>query len=267
MRKTSKLISLLLVVAMLMSVFTVGIVATSAAAVETVTVVCDGEAVQAHVGDKIHYQAYMDVTGMPTATDGHVHVVDGEVLFDEDMLTVVGTAVANKPPFVAPVVGNPKNGVQGYTDSNIEEGFLFNAESNSMIDVTFEVTSAGDGTATITNKVLTLAKAENYRIKHLYISQGSPLTEEQPRFWNNVEVICDHEEEPTETPTEAETVAPATEAPTEAPADKDATVTLHGLFGQTETRSFNVGDTFAVWTYMNTKDCLDDLYSGCRRSG
>ena len=55
MLKTSKLVSLLLVVAMLMSVLTVGIVSTSAEAVETVTIVYDGQTVNAHVGDTIRY--------------------------------------------------------------------------------------------------------------------------------------------------------------------------------------------------------------------
>ncbi|MBQ1474723.1 MAG: hypothetical protein IIZ32_05420, partial [Ruminococcus sp.] len=64
-------------------------------------------------------------------------------------------------------------------------------------------------------------------------------------------------EAPTEAPkpTEAPTEAPKpTVAPTEAPTQPQgkATVTVHGLDGKTETQEFNVGDTFTVYTTLNT---------------
>ena len=50
----------------------------------------------------------------------------------------------------------------------------------------------------------------------------------------------------------------ATSAAVEDAAADKAIVTLYGLFGQTESREFNVGDTFTVYTYMNTKEVLND---------
>ena len=58
----------------------------------------------------------------------------------------------------------------------------------------------------------------------------------------------DMPENPTEAPTSAPTES-ATEAPTFAPGK--ATVTVHGLNGQSNTREFNVGDTFTVYTTLD----------------
>ena len=52
-----------------------------------------------------------------------------------------------------------------------------------------------------------------------------------------------------------------TEPPTQAPTDEDtrATVTIYGLNGQSETREFNVGDTFNVYTSLNVKKAGSDI--------
>ena len=72
-------------------------------------------------------------------------------------------------------------------------------------------------------------------------------------------------EAPTEPPkpTEAPTEAPKpTEAPTEAPKPteepaKTATITIYGLNGQSETKEFNIGDTFTVYTSLDATLATD----------
>ena len=52
-----------------------------------------------------------------------------------------------------------------------------------------------------------------------------------------------------------------TEPPTQAPTDEEtkATITIYGLNGQSETREFNVGDTFNVYTSLNVKKAGSDI--------
>ena len=63
--------------------------------------------------------------------------------------------------------------------------------------------------------------------------------------------------EPTTAPTDAPTDAPVpTEAPTDAPTK--AIVNIYDIFGNlNDTREFNIGDTFSVYTVLNAKDVND----------
>ena len=73
-------------------------------------------------------------------------------------------------------------------------------------------------------------------------------------------------EAPTEEPTTVEpttveptTVEPTTVEPTtvEPTTEQTATITIYGFNGQSETKTFNVGDTFDVYTYLNASDLAD----------
>ncbi|MBQ3329912.1 MAG: hypothetical protein IJG87_01905, partial [Ruminococcus sp.] len=237
MIKTSKLISLLLVVAMLLSLFSVAIVSTSAESLQTVTISYDGQEIKAHVGDTIRYRSYMDVTNISTAADGVVNVADGVTYYDDSMLTIVGTPTA--PGYEDPrnVMINPDTpGEIWYNDQDINYGFTFNANSEPMLDVTFEITGAGEnGVATITSMLETLTKAENGKLKYFYVEGFN--VHNQPNMSSTLDVTCPH-------PTEAD-------EPTQPAGDK-ATVTIYGLDGKSETKEFNVGDTFTVYTTLNT---------------
>ena len=83
MLKTRKLISLLLVVSMLVSVFSVALVSTSAAATGNVavtaaqpsaTITAGGESQSFHVGDTIKYTYYMNATDI--SPNGKISGVD-----------------------------------------------------------------------------------------------------------------------------------------------------------------------------------------------
>ena len=140
MLKTRKLISLLLVVAMMLSVFSVAIVSASAADGDEAIILYDGQEFKAHEGDTIRYKAYMDVRTIPTATDGRAHVVDGVTHFDQSSLTIVGEPDCYNV-FSDPVVGTDEANAIYYTDQNIGRGFLLDG-SQPMIDVTFKIDKA-----------------------------------------------------------------------------------------------------------------------------
>ena len=250
MLKTRKLISLLLVVAMMLSMFSVAIVSASAADGDAATIIADGVTYNVHEGDTIRYRAYMDVTPISTATDGIVHVVDAVTYYSKDNLTTVGDADCSGE-LLAPVVYDDKEeGAIWYNDQQLK-GFTFNANSKPLIDVTFTVDKAG--TSTITNKIESLGKSTPDKL-YRYVEGGVAKTEEQPHYWSTIDVTCPHPDEPTVAPTEAPTEAPEpTEAPTVAPttASEKAIVHISGLDGEVETKEFNVGDDFYVYTTLN----------------
>ncbi|MBQ3264856.1 MAG: hypothetical protein IJH07_03675, partial [Ruminococcus sp.] len=248
MLKTSKLISLLLVVALMLSVFSGLIVTTSAAAVESATIVYDGQTKNVHVGDTITYTAYMDVTSIPTASDGYVHGVDAVTYYDQSNLTLTGSlGRKNCPSFYSVMFGTDEENAIYYNDVDIDEGFLFE-DGSVLITMSFEVVAGG--TSTITNKITEMYKAVNGRPKYFYYGSGEQLTDEAPNFKSTLEVQCPHPDEPTDAPAEP-TDAPA--EPTDAPVVGDkAIVTIYGLDGASETKEFNVGDEFTVYTTLNT---------------
>uniref|UniRef100_UPI00386BB5CE hypothetical protein n=1 Tax=Ruminococcus sp. TaxID=41978 RepID=UPI00386BB5CE len=240
MLKTRKLISLVLVVAMMLSVFSVAIVSTGAAeAVESATIVYDGQTVNAHVGDTIRYKAYMDVTPISTASDGYVNGVNAVTYYTQSNLTISGTlGRKNFPNLYAPTIGTDVEGAIYYNDVDIDEGFKYDADSPVLIDVTFEITQGG--TSTITNNIIELYKAENNVPKYFYYAEGEKLIDETPNFWSTLEVTCPHPDEPTVAPTDAPT-----------PGDK-LTVTVVSLDGVEDTKTFDIGETFTVYTTLNT---------------
>jgi cell division septation protein DedD len=164
-----------------------------------------------------------------------------------------------------------------------DKAFAFDSNDDLLMVTTYQVTNSGTGE--VRNALTTLVAADNdltRLVDNGTVADGVTLTVNATfdKPGSTPEPTKAPTQAPTQKPTEAPTQAPTqkpTEAPTQAPTQKPteaptqapteapttpptakATVTLHGLFGQTETREFNVGDTFAVWTYMNTSDCLDE---------
>ena len=233
MLNNRKLISLLIVVAIMLSVFSVAIVSASAADGDTATIIADGVTYTFHEGDTIRYKAYMDVTNLPYAADGYVHVVDAVTYYGQSNLSIVGepdcyTSMSDN------AVVNPDNpGEIWYNDSNIRQGFLFNSESAPLMNVQFKITAAGE--TTITNAVETLSKSVDDILKN-YIDSFNLAPDADgawPNFRSTVELVdCPHPDEPTVAPTEAETQ----------PAADKAIVTIRGLDGESATKEFNVDD-------------------------
>ncbi|WP_405345128.1 hypothetical protein, partial [Ruminococcus sp.] len=181
----------------------------------------------------------MDVTPISTAADGIVHVVDAVTYYSQDNLTTVGNADCTGE-LLAPVVYDDKEeGAIWYNDQQLN-GFTFNADSKPLIDVTFTVDKAG--TSTITNKIESLGKSTPEKL-YRYVEGGEAKTEEQPHYWSTIDVTCPHPDEPTVAPTE--------------PAGDKAIVHVSGQDGETETKEFNVGDTFYVYTTLNASQIND----------
>ena len=257
MLKTRKLISLLLVVAMMLSVFSVAIVSASAADGDTATIIADGETYTFHEGDTIRYRAYMDVTPISTASDGRINAVKGITSYNGTSLSIVGAPDCKQVLSKYVLVNEPSLGRIVYEDNEINEGvgFVFDAQSAPLIEIVFKINDAGTEPVTITNQIETLSDLID-DIPVPYIQGGEIKTAGQPgpAYKSTLELVeCPHPDEPTVAPTEAPTEAP--EQPTTA-SDK-AIVYVSGQDGEVETKEFNVGDTFYVYTTLNASQIND----------
>ena len=177
---------------------------------------------------------------------------DGMISDRDTMFPITGQAtVAN---------GKQTGGIyfNASTPSISSGAFWFNSDDCVLILSHYTVSAAGDADIETGFTTLAIADGELTRIVDKGIVKQDNFSVNS--YFDPYVPSTAPTEAPTQKPTAAPTQAP-TEAPTQAPTSVPtgtATVTLHGLFGQTETREFNVGDTFAVWTYMNTSDCLDE---------
>ena len=248
MLKTRKLISLLLVVAMMLSMFSVAIVSASAADGDAATIIADGETYTFHEGDTIRYKAYMDVTPISTASDGRINAVKGITSYNGTSLSIVGAPDCKQVLSKYVLVNEPSLGRIVYEDNDINEGegFVFNDQSAPLIEIVFKINDAGTEPVTITNQIVTLSDLID-DIPVPYIQEGEIKTAGQPgpACKSTLELVeCLHPDEPTVAPTEAATQ----------PAADKAIVTIRGLDGKSETKEFNVDDTFTVYTTLNASE-------------
>ncbi|MBQ9472677.1 MAG: hypothetical protein IJU73_05980, partial [Ruminococcus sp.] len=259
MLKTRKLISLLLVVSMLVSVFSVALVSTSAAATGNVavtaaqpsaTITAGGESQSFHVGDTIKYTYYMNASDI--SPNGKISGVDAAVYYDESILKFTGDREEICPNLLDPKISTAEdvhNGIK-FNDSNVGRGFKFNSDDKVLVELTFEVIA--EGTTDVYTHIETLYAVYDADVA-IFIQQGEVTDKGAPAVSDEVVLVnCPH-------PTEAETTAPVTEV-TEAtepattepvPSDK-AVVTLYALDGTFETKTFDIGDEFTVYTMLNS---------------
>ncbi|MBQ6499076.1 MAG: hypothetical protein IJI48_04170, partial [Ruminococcus sp.] len=260
MLKTRKLISLLLVVSMLVSVFSVALVSTSAAATGNVavtaaqpsaTITAGGESQSFHVGDTIKYTYYMNASDI--SPNGKISGVDAAVYYDESILKFTGDREEICPNLLAPVISSAEdvhNGIK-FNDSNVTRGFKFNSDDKVLVELTFEVIA--EGTTDVYTHIETLYAVYDTEVA-IFIQQGEVTDKGAPAVSDEVVLVnCPHPEDET-TATEAtepvtEATQPATTEPV--PADK-AVVTLYALDGTFETKTFDIGDEFTVYTMLNS---------------
>ena len=262
MLKTRKLISLLLVVSMLVSVFSVALVSTSAAASDAVavtaaqpgaTITAGGVSQSFHVGDTIKYTYYMNASDI--SPNGKISGVDAAVYYDESILKFTGDREEICPNLLAPVISSAEdvhNGIK-FNDSNVTRGFKFNSDDKALVELTFEVIA--EGTTDVYTQIETLYAVYDTDVA-IFIKEGEVTEKGAPAVSDEVVLVnCPHPDEPATQPTE--TTAPETQpiettAPETQPASDKAVVTLYALDGTFETKTFDIGDEFTVYTMLNS---------------
>ena len=200
--------------------------------------------------------------------------VEGDIYELDEMFPITKSAtVANGQWTVTEE--DPTLGAIYYNASkaSITRPFRFDDNNDILIKSNYTVTAPG--VAEITNKLITLAIADedltrivdkgeiklpDFRLHASYTwPEEEEPTEPEPTEPEPTEPEPT-EPEPTEPePTEPEptTVEPTTVEPTDAPPTGKAIVTIYGLDGESETKEFNVGDTFTVYTTLNTANIGD----------
>lgn len=164
---------------------------------------------------------------------------DNVVVDNETMFPIMGEKTVSKIDTEAGV--NKFNASSG---AQINKGFKFTNDEALLIVSHYKVTAAGN--AEIRNELVTLALAD--KDMTLIVSKS----ELQPGY--NLSGVASFykpgEPEPTEPPTEApKPTDPPT--PTQPQPDQKATVTIYGIDGTSQVKTFNVGDTFTVYTTLN----------------
>ncbi len=255
MLKTSKLISLLLVVTMIFSAFSVGIVSASAEAPSgEISIVFNGETIKAHVDDTYKYTMYVDASAL---NGGVINAVDGRVYFDQTKFEIQNFDVRH-PEQLCPNLGRAT--IQAPTTDEIRFnavdamiGYEFNSLESVMVTATVKITGTGETTFSGAIKDLGYVPMDGdvvYTIKNF-----EPIDEVQPEIIETFELVeCGHDV--TEPPTEpvVEPTEPVVE-PTTAPSDDQLVVKIYDLEGNfSEERTFDIGDHFTVYTVLNAEN-------------
>ncbi|MBQ3265267.1 MAG: dockerin type I repeat-containing protein [Ruminococcus sp.] len=229
-----KIISMLLVLAMMITVLTVGIATTNAAETATITIYgFDGttEVKEVNVGDEFTVYTTLNVSSV---NNGMVGSVQGTQTYTSSVLSLVDEVSGQYGEFtdlvkVFPVTGEStvsnasQAGRIAYNASSpaIDGGFRFDSDHSLLIVTTYKVTAAG--TAEVKNAIKNLAASDSAITKIVFEGEvQSGKTVEGKASFNDPTPAIDHAE-----------------------------VRVHTLDGAVETKSFNVGDTFNVYT------CLD----------
>ena len=230
-----KIISMLLVLAMMLTVLAVGVATTSAAETATVTIYgLDGstEVKEIAVGEEFTVYSTLDVSA--AAADGLIGSIEGTQTYTKDKLSLVNayggqygefTDVESVFPITrsATIANAATAGVISYNASapSKAKAFKFDNSTAKLMVTTYKVTAAG--AAEVKNAMRNLALADTDYTKIVYLGQVQP--------GKTLAGIASFEE-------------PV--------ADIDhAEVTIYSRDGSKETKSFNVGDTFKVYTTLD----------------
>ena len=230
-----KIISILMVLAMLATLLTVGITTTSAADTATVTIYgLDGttEVKEFEVGDTFTVYTTLDVSA--SVANGMVGSVQGTQTYTPSVLKLFDETEGQYGEFadvvkVFPVTGEATmaNGAQEgkivYNASNPSQdsAFKFDSASSQLIVTTYYVQAAG--TAEIKNVIKNLAAADASLTRIIFEGQLQ----------------------------DGKSIAGKASFTDPTPALDHAEVRIHSLDGRVETQSFNIGDTFTAYTVLN----------------
>ena len=230
-----KIISMLLVLAMMITVLTVGVATTSAAETATITIYgVDGSTQVKEVNVGEEFTVYTTLNVSSSVSNGMVGSVQGTQTYTSGVLSLQDEIGGQYGEFtdlikVFPVTGEATiaNGAQAgkivYNASNpsTTSGFKFDTDHSLLIVTTYKVTTAG--AAEVKNSLKNLAAADEALTKIVFDGQ----TQQGKSF----------------------TGAATFEDPT--PELDHAEVRLHNLDGTVMTKNFNIGDTFKVYTTLD----------------
>ena len=247
-------------------------VGTEPAPSEDGSVVIDGVTYDAHVGDIIHYDFYLDMTDLPVDASGkagYITELQGSVYYDKDKLTLTtaldaetddDTGVdrfATLPSLVGGniIVSNDDPAFFGYNAAKPGSGYKFTPEK-VLVHLDFEVKAAGS--SEIINTLTSLGSGD-FRMVESGIAKETPVTR------TAVEVECNHT-----TPTEPVGTEPVgtepvgtepvgtepvgTEPVGTEPVSGQSTITVVDWSGATETKVVEVGDEITVTSYLKVPD-------------
>lgn len=238
-----KIISMLLVLAMVITVLTVGLTATSAADTATITIYgLDGttEVKEFNVGDEFTVFTTLNVSA--SAANGMVGSVQGTQTYSADVLTLSDEYSGEYGEFtdlvkVFPVTGEKtisnasQSGkiVYNATNPTIGNAFQFDTDHSQLIVTTYKVKAAGTGE--VKNALSNLALADANLTKIVFQGQVQ----------------------------EGKSLAGKASFTDPTPTIDHAEVRIHSLDGSVETKSFNIGDTFNVYTTLDASSVNSGL--------
>ena len=232
-----KIISMLLVVAMVVAMTAIGVVSTGAAATATVTVYdLNGNAVteQYNVGEEFTVYTTLDVSA--SVASGMIGSVQGTQTYTSSVLALADKVAGEYGEFVDlntvfPItrentIANAATAGKITYNASIpykDKAFKFNSADSKLMVTTYKVTAAG--TAEIKNAIKNLAIADDDLTRIVY--EGKTQTGKSFSIASSFTdpVSIDHAE-----------------------------VTVHSLDGTTETMNFNIGDTFTVYTTLKVNE-------------
>ena len=225
-----KIISMLLVLAMMITVLTVGIATTNAAETATITIYGpDGtsEVKEVNVGDEFTVYTTLNVNGM-------VASVEGTQTYSSDVIQLRDSYDSDSGEIADLITVFPVTGDVTYSNAStagkilynasapsVGNGFKFDSADSKLIVTTYKVTAAGTGE--VRNTIKNLAAADANLTKIVFNGQLQ----------------------------DGQSVGGKATFTDPAPATDKAIVTLHKLDGSTEVKEVNVGDTFTVYTMLN----------------
>ena len=230
-----KIISMLLVLAMMITVLTVGIATTTAAETATITIYgLDGttEVKEFNVGDE--FTVYSALNASASVSGGKIGSIQGTQTYSSDVLSLVDEVSGQYGEFedlvkVFPVTGEATmtNGSQAgkivynATAPSADKAFEFASDSSQLIVTTYKVTTAGTGE--VKNALRNLAAADKAITK--IILEGKLQ--------------------------DGKSIAGKATFTDPTPTIDHAEVRIRNLDGTVETKSFNIGDTFNVYTTLD----------------
>ena len=240
-----KIISMLLVLAMMITVLTVGITTTTAAETATITIYgLDGttEVKEINVGEE--FTVYSTLNASASAPNGMIGSIQGTQTYTSGVLSLVDEVTGQYGEFadlvkVFPITGEATvaNGAQtgkivyNATNPSTSDAFRFDSDSSQLIVTTYKVTAAGTGE--VKNALRNLAVADTDLTRIIFEGQLQ----------------------------EGKSIAGKATFTDPTPTIDHAEVRIHNLDGSVETQSFNIGDTFNVYTTLDASSVNDGLMS------
>ena len=248
-------------------------------------VIVDGTSYDAHVGDTVHYEFYLDMAGLPTAEGGNTGKIDsvqGSIFYDGSKLKVVSDLSKDENDNYPGIMPNVKGGiVVNALDNEIiytgmkDSGYDF-SEEKILIKVDFEVIA--DGSSEIVNQLQGLSSGT---VGMIDLGPDGVVVTEAPKTRSAVSVDCPHTQPTEADPTTADpttadpttadpttadpttadpttadptTAEPTTAEPTTPVTPGQSTVTVIGIDGTSTTKFVKVGDEIVVTNYLQVPE-------------